>query len=99
MASLRKLLYFVNSLTSDERKWLSEALEDPHALLTWERIPLLDKLVERNLVLDDIPPRSTDLWVDTPPPEEDPDLGVGRHVAWQTPLHREAVRAALKAAA
>jgi len=30
-----------------------------------------------------------------PPPERDLELGVGRRVAWQTPLHREAVRLAL----
>ena len=36
------------------------------------------------------------LWVDEPPPERDPELGVGRNVAWQTPLHREAVRRALR---
>jgi len=34
-------------------------------------------------------------WVDEPPPEKDPELGIGRYVAWQTPLHREAVRRAL----
>jgi hypothetical protein len=35
-------------------------------------------------------------WVDQPSPERDPELGIGRHVAWQTPLHREAVKRALK---
>ena len=97
MVSLRKLLYFVNSLSMDEKKWLSEAVEDPDTLFTRERIPLLDKLVERNLVVDDIPARSPDLWIDTPPPEKDTELGIGKHVAWQTPLHREAVKLALKA--
>jgi energy-coupling factor transporter ATP-binding protein EcfA2 len=97
MTSLGKLLYFVNSLSIDEKKWLLDATEDPDTLFTRERIPLLNKLVERNLVVDDIPPRSPDLWIDTPPPEKDPDLGIGKHVAWQTPLHREAVKLALKA--
>ncbi len=36
-------------------------------------------------------------WVDTPPPERDVELEIGRHYAWQTPLHREAVRRALMA--
>ena len=97
VVSLRKLLYFVNSLSMDEKKWLSDATEDPDTLFTRERIPLLDKLVERNLVVDDIPARSPDLWIDTPPPEKDTELGIGKHVAWQTPLHREAVKLALKA--
>jgi len=35
-------------------------------------------------------------WVDVPPPERDPELGIGEFYAWQTPLHREAVRRALK---
>jgi hypothetical protein len=34
-------------------------------------------------------------WMDQPPPEEDPEIGVGRRVAWRTPLHREAVRRTL----
>ncbi|GAB6944937.1 hypothetical protein JCM14467A_17190 [Vulcanisaeta sp. JCM 14467] len=37
-------------------------------------------------------------WIDEPPPERDPELGIGRYVAWQTPLHREAVRKALEPA-
>jgi hypothetical protein len=28
--------------------------------------------------------------------DKDPEIGVGRHVAWQTSLHREAVRKALE---
>jgi hypothetical protein len=35
-------------------------------------------------------------WIDQPPPERDPELGIGKNVAWQTPLHREAVRRALE---
>jgi len=35
--------------------------------------------------------------VDRPaPPERDLELGIGKHVAWHTPLHREAVRRALQ---
>ncbi|MCC6016463.1 MAG: hypothetical protein LM583_06460 [Desulfurococcaceae archaeon] len=40
--------------------------------------------------------RSPDLWIDEPPPEKDPETGIGKYVAWQTPLHREAVRKALQ---
>jgi len=54
-------------------------------------------LVELNLVIDDITLRDPFLWVDIPPPERDVELGIGRYVAWQTPLHREAVRRALRA--
>jgi hypothetical protein len=97
MVGLRKLQYFVNSLSANEKRWLQDAIEDPDTLFTRERIPLLNKLVERNLVVDDIPPRSADLWVDTPPPEKDADLGIGKHVAWQTPIHREAVKMVLEA--
>jgi hypothetical protein len=43
--------------------------------------------------------RQSPYWVDQPPPERDPELGVGRNVAWQTPIHREAVRRALREAA
>ena len=36
--------------------------------------------------------------MDVPPPETDPELVIGRNVAWQTPIHREAVRRALREA-
>jgi hypothetical protein len=49
-----------------------------------------------NLIVDSIPRREYWLWVDEPPPEKSPELGIGRHVAWQTPLHREAVRRLLR---
>jgi hypothetical protein len=35
-------------------------------------------------------------WVDAPPPERDPELGIGKNAAWQTPIHREAVRWTLR---
>jgi hypothetical protein len=38
---------------------------------------------ELNLIVDTIPSR-------------DPELGIGRHVAWQIPLHIEAIRKTLK---
>jgi hypothetical protein len=36
------------------------------------------------------------LWINEPPPEKDLEIGVGRYVAWQTPLHRKAIRKALQ---
>jgi len=78
---------------------LREAVEDPDVIL--ERIrerevqELRDILIEKNLIVR-VWDRDQYLWVDTPPPEKDPELGIGKHYAWQTPLHREAVRKALE---
>jgi len=78
---------------------LREAVEDPDVIL--ERIKerevqeLRDMLIEKNLIVR-VWERDQYLWVDTPPPEKDPELGIGKHYAWQTPLHREAVRRALE---
>ncbi|AEA12397.1 hypothetical protein TUZN_0913 [Thermoproteus uzoniensis 768-20] len=78
------------------RGWLEKAVEDPDVLWTVEAPEgLLDILVERNLVVHNLHDRDPRFWVDAPPPERDPELGVGKYVAWQTPLHREAVRKAL----
>jgi len=95
LAEARKLGTLVLSLSSAERELLYRALEDPDALATREGLPLLSKLVELNLVVDSVPARKPESWVDEPPPERDLELGIGRYVAWQTPLHREAVRRAL----
>jgi len=92
----RKLRLFVKSLSNGERAWLLEAVEDPDTLFTRERMQLMRKLVELNMIVDDVPKREGDLWVDEPPPEKDSELGIGKHVAWQTPLHREAIRKALE---
>jgi len=83
------------------RKWrthLEEAIEDPDTL--WGEAPdeLLNELVARNLIVYNVYDREDWLWIDEPPPEKDLELGVGKRVAWQTPLHREAVRRALKEA-
>ncbi|MGC8584110.1 MAG: ATP-binding protein, partial [Thermoproteus sp.] len=78
------------------KSWLEKAVEDPDAL--WAvGVPerLVQELVERNLIVYGIHSRDPDFWVDVPPPERDPELGVGKRVAWQSPLHREAVRRAL----
>ena len=91
----KKLRELVASLTGEEKTWLREAVEDPDTLFSRERIMLLKKLVRLNLVVDDMPERTESLWIDTPPPEKDSSLGIGRYVAWQTPLHREAVRKTL----
>jgi len=58
---------------------------------------LVNRLTERNLVAE-LKRRDPNTWIDQPPPERDPDLGIGRYYAWQTPLHREAVEKALEAA-
>jgi hypothetical protein len=96
LAERKKLAALLLSLSSEEREWLRQAVEDPDTLFARERLPLMEKLVELNLVIDSVPRRESWLWIDEPPPEKEPDLGVGRRVAWQSPLHREAVRRALK---
>jgi ABC-type phosphate/phosphonate transport system ATPase subunit len=93
----KKLDAFISSLSNDERIWLSEAVNDPDTLFTRERIQLLNKLVNLNLAVDAIPGRELNRWIDEPPPEKDLELGIGRHVAWQTPLHKEAIKKTLTA--
>lgn len=91
----KRLFEFTTSLSGRERELLREALEDPDGLVSREGLPLLDRLVELNVVVDAMPARDPEFWIDQPPPERDPELGIGARVAWQTPLHREAVRRAL----
>ena len=83
------------TLSPEEREWLRQAVEDPDTLLAREKLPLIEKLVELNLIVDAVTYRDPPLWIDQPPPQKDLELGVGKRVAWQTPLHREAVRKAL----
>jgi len=80
------------------RSWLELAVEDPDVVSKVE-FPheLRQELVWRNLIIY-IYRRNPALWVDQPPPERDSELGIGRNVAWQTPIHREAVRRALREA-
>uniref|UniRef100_A0A7C5UU87 AAA family ATPase n=1 Tax=Ignisphaera aggregans TaxID=334771 RepID=A0A7C5UU87_9CREN len=92
----KKLEAFIASLSSTEKVWLLEAIEDPDTLFTRERIPFMLKLVEQNLVVDTLPSRESDSWIDKPPPEKDLEIGIGRDVAWQTPLHKEAIRKVLQ---
>jgi hypothetical protein len=79
------------------RGWLEKVVNDPEALWSPD-VPeeLIRQLVERNLIIYNIYEREQIFWIDQPPPERDPELGIGRDVAWQTPLHREAVRRALE---
>jgi hypothetical protein len=78
------------------RKWLELAVEDPDNLWGAD-VPeeLVNELIERNLIVYFLRDRDPEIWVDEPPPEKDPEIGIGRYVAWQTPLHREAVRKVL----
>ncbi|MEM1597640.1 MAG: ATP-binding protein [Pyrobaculum sp.] len=96
LATSRNLYNWAAGLRDWERRWLAEALEDPDTLLRPGGVDgLLDRLVELNLVAEVNPHRDPYFWLDQPPAEKDLELGIGRYVAWQTPLHREAVRKAL----
>jgi hypothetical protein len=78
---------------------LEKAVEDSDALIE-EEVPeeLRNELIEKNLIVCGTYSRNPDLWIDELPPEKCPELGIGRHVAWQTPLYREAVKKALQGA-
>jgi len=85
------------SFTSKWRSWLEKAVEDPDILWSPDTPrELIDELVEKNLIVYNMHRRLEYRWIDAPPPERDLALGVGRYVAWQTPLHREAVKRALQ---
>jgi len=79
------------------RVWLEKIVNDPEALWSPD-VPeeLIRQLVERNLIVYNIYERKQVFWVDQPPLERDPELGIGKDVAWQTPIHKEAVRRALE---
>jgi hypothetical protein len=53
------------------------------------------ELIARNLIVYNVYDRDVWLWIDEPPPERDVELGIGKYVAWQTPIHREAVKRAI----
>jgi hypothetical protein len=80
-------------------RWLEKAVEDPEVLWTGD-VPeeLVEELEARNLIVYNMYDRRPSFWIDQPPPERDPELGIGKNVAWQTPIHREAVRRALRGA-
>ncbi|MEM0464169.1 MAG: hypothetical protein QXE89_08855 [Pyrobaculum sp.] len=90
----KKIDVFVGGLGEEEREFLRQDIDDPDTLMTSERIPLMEK-IDQNLLVDTIPRRDPRFWAGEPP-EKDLELGIGRRVAWQTPLHREAVRWALE---
>jgi len=78
------------------KKWgerLREVVEDPDSLFKRD-FPeeLKDELIAKNLIVYDMYLRDERFWIDEPPPEKDLELGIGKDVAWQSPLHREAVR-------
>jgi hypothetical protein len=78
-------------------RWLEAAVEDPETLWTGDAPEELARELEaRNLIVYNMYDRDPYFWIDQPPPERDPELGIGKNAAWQTPIHREAVRRALK---
>ena len=79
-------------------RWLEVAVEDPATLWAGDAPEELVKELEtRNLIVYNIYDRRPSFWVDQPP-ERDPGLGIGKNVAWQSPINREAVRRALERA-
>ena len=85
-----------SSFVEKWRDWLKEAVEDPDSL--WKADApeeLIRELIAKNLIVYNMYNRDPWFWIDQPPPERDLELGIGKHVAWQTPLHREAVRRAM----
>jgi len=82
------------------RRWrphLKRVVEDPQSL--WEEdFPdgLREELIAKNLIVYNMYDRDPWFWIDEPPPEKDLELGIGKDVAWQTPLHREAVKRAME---
>jgi hypothetical protein len=87
------------NLVSRWRKWLELAVEDIDSVSDPE-FPeeLRNELIAKNMIVYPLGSRDPELWIDEPPPEKVPELGTGRCVAWQTPLHREAVKKALQSA-
>ena len=88
----RNLKTTLRSLSKEELKVLKEAVNDPDVL--WENIPSTNELIRLLIRLDlisEIPERNEDLWIDELP-EVSKELGIGEYIAWQTPIHREAIR-------
>jgi len=84
------------SFIANWRNWLEKAIGDPDTLWSAE-VPeeLINKLIERNLIVYDLYNRDPWFWIDEPPPEKDLEIGVGKYIAWQTPLYREAIKKTL----
>jgi len=87
---------FTSSFIEKWKDWLDEAVKDPDML--WRaNVPdeLVRELIAKNLIVHNMYDRDPWFWIDEPPSDRDLDLGIGKHVAWQTPLHREAVKRAI----
>jgi energy-coupling factor transporter ATP-binding protein EcfA2 len=79
------------------RDWLGRVVNDPEALWSPDAPEeLIRQLMAKNLIVYNIYERKQVFWIDQSPPEKDSELGIGKNVAWQTPLHREAVKRALE---
>ncbi|MEM0485019.1 MAG: ATP-binding protein [Pyrobaculum sp.] len=76
--------------------WLKTAVEDPDVLWSPDTPrELVEELIRKNLIIYNLHSRDPYFWIDVPPPEKDLGLCIGKHVAWQTPLHKEAVKRVL----
>ena len=81
------------------KKWelyLKKVVETPQSL--WEEdfpSEFREEMIARNLIVYNMYDRDPWFWIDQPPPERDMELGIGENAAWQTPLHREAVKRAM----
>jgi len=88
----KSLATLLRGLQPESLEALRLLVEDPGA--AEERVlgdrELLGLLVDHNLV-SVIPERRESLWLDNVPPARDKALGIGGKLAWQTPLHRDAV--------
>jgi hypothetical protein len=79
------------------RDWLGRVINDPETLWSPDAPEeLIRQLMAKNLIVYNIYERKQVFWIDQSPPEKDSELGIGKNVAWQTPLHREAVKRALE---
>jgi len=92
----KRLVDVIDNMNDYEKEILRKAIEDPDALRGKEAVSIKKILIEKNLIIYIPVYRESYLWIDVPPPEKDLELGIGKHYAWQTPLHREAVRRALE---
>lgn len=78
------------------RGWIEKIVEDPDNIWSTNAPEnFINELTAKNLIVYYMYDRDEKFWVDLPPRDRDPEIGIGRYVAWQTPLHREAVRKAL----
>ena len=79
------------------RRWLKAIIDDIDAVSNADfPSELREELIARNLIVYNLYERDPVFWIDEHPPRKDLEIGVGREVAWQTPLHREAVKRALE---